>query len=36
MTSSGGGVRFSNKNWEGGINFTSKFFFFWGGGVPQF
>ena len=22
----GGGVRFSNKNWEGGYNFTSKFF----------
>ena len=22
----GGGVRFSNKNWEGGTIFTSKFF----------
>ena len=29
-SSGGGGVRFSNKNWEGGIIFTSKFF---GGGV---
>ena len=31
MASSGGeGVRFSNKNWEGGIIFTSKCFFLGG------
>ena len=28
----GGGVRFSNKNWEGGYNFYLNFFFFGGGG----
>lgn len=27
----GGGVHFSNKNWEGGYNFYLKFF--WGGSV---
>ena len=31
MASSGGGVHFSNKNWEGGYNFYLKFF--WGGSV---
>ena len=32
MAFSGGGVRFSNKNWEGVYNFHLKIFFFWGGG----
>ena len=30
-SSGGGGVHFSNKNWEGGYNFYLKFF--WGGSV---
>ena len=33
-SSGGGGVHFSNKNWEGGYNFYLKFF--WGGSVLKY